>query len=352
MKGFMTSKERMKKLALKEKIDRVPMIPHLGIYAARICNVPYDEYYLDPDVAYSTQMWALDLHGHDGGVGYSIPEGHVADFGGRIEFEKGFASIVPKVIRRPLQTPVDLDKLRFPDIEQAFSASRVLKFNENKFRNGDSVSISAGSAMNVAVQLIGMEKLMKAMIRDPQFVHEIMEFSTRYLIYVAESYVKRFGSENLTAGASYPVESSVIISPRSFEKFSIPYTVKVFETYKAMGIRVNSIHLCGDHMANLKYWRDAIDIPARSVITTGSEMDLLDVADWLGDDYILGGNIKNSLLESGSYMDVYRESESLIKRYKDIPGGFIFTPDCDLTASCPAGNLHAMMKAVRDFGTY
>lgn len=352
MKDKMSSSERMQKLSNGEKIDRVPVIPHMGIYAAKICNIPYDEYYLNPDIAYQTQTWALEIHNHDGGYGYSIPEGYAQEFGGEIEIVKGFSSIVPKVIRRPIEKFSDLDKLEFPKIEDGFSSGRILKFNKNKYRDGHGISITAGSAMSIAVQLVGMENLMRAMIRDPKFVHAIMDFCSEFLIYMAKFYKKEFKDIDIVGGAAYPVESSVIIPPKKFEEFSVPYINKVFEAYRNMGIKIGSIHLCGDHYGNLPIWKDMIKLEKRTIITTGSEMDLKEVTKILGDDNIMGGNLRNATLESGNYKDVYEEAKKLILKYKDLPGGYILTPDCDLTVSCPSGNLHSMIKASRDFGYY
>ncbi len=348
----MDSKERLSKLISGEKIDRVPVIPHMGIYAGRICNIPYKQYYLEPEIAFESQKWALELHQHDGGYGYNIPEGYAQEFGGEIEFSSGFESIVPKVIKRPVKDREDLRRLEFPDVEEAFATGRILRFNRKKFEDGHGISITAGSSMSIAVQLVGMERLMKFMIRDPEFVHGVMDFTTRYLIYMAEYYVKEFGAENVTAGSAYPVESSVIIQPKKFKEFSIPYINRVFSEYKKMGIKITGIHLCGDHYGNLEYWRDEIDLPKRSIITTGAEMNLWDIREVLGDDYIMGGNLRNSTLESGNYIDVYEEAKRLIELYKDLPGGYVLTPDCDLTVSCPSGNLHSMIRAAREFGSY
>ncbi len=352
MKDRMTSAERMEKLIKGEKIDRIPVIPHMGIYAAKICNIPYDQYYLDPDIAYQTQTWALEIHEHDGGYGYSIPEGYAQEFGGEIEIVKGFTSIVPKVIRRPVEKPSDLDKLTFPKIEEGFASGRILQFNRNRYRDGHGVGITAGSAMSIAVQIMGMERLMRAMIRDPQFVHAVMEFCSDFLIYMGKFYVEEFSDVTVAGGAAYPVESSVIIPPKKFEEFSVPYINKVFGAFRDMGIKIGSIHLCGDHYGNLPVWRDMIEIDKRTIITTGPEMDLRDIVKVLGDDYIMGGNLRNATLESGNYMDVYNEAKELIEKYKYLPGGYVMTPDCDLTVSCPAGNLHSMIKAARDFGSY
>ncbi|MDO5707872.1 MAG: uroporphyrinogen decarboxylase family protein [Andreesenia angusta] len=352
MKDRMSTEERMSKLIRGEKIDRVPVIPHMGIYAAKICNIPYDRYYLDPNLAYTTQTWALELHQHDGGYGYSIPEGYAQEFGGEIEFSKGFESIVPKVIRRPIEKPSDLDKLSFPKIDEAFASSRILEFNRNKYRDGHGVSITAGSAMSIAVQLVGMDKLMRYTIRDSSFVHALMDFCAEYLIYMAKFYCEEFKDITIGAGAAYPVESSVIIPPKKFEEFSVPYINKVFSAYKDLGINIGSIHLCGDHYDNLPIWRDSIDMPSRMIITTGYEMDLIEITKVLGDNHIMGGNLRNATLESGNYMDVYNEAKKLIDKYKYLPGGYVLTPDCDLTVSCPAANLHSMIKASRDFGSY
>lgn len=81
-------------------------------------------------------------------------------------------------------------------------------------------------------------------------------------------------------------------------------------------------------------------------------MDLKDLADYFGENYIIGGNVKNTTLQMGTPDEVYEEARQIIEKMKFNKGGFVLTPDCTLMTTTPAANLYAMIKAARDFGSY
>lgn len=348
----LTSEERMKKLILGEKIDRIPVIPHMEAYAAQICNLSAREYYLNPEKAFKAQIWAKNLHKHDGGIGYGLPEAFTMDFGGEVEFPAVPKFSLPRVLKRPILSVQEIKNLNIPNIEVAEGASRILKFNKICYENGLGVGISAGSPMNIVQYIVGTDTLLRWFIKEPNAVHELLKIATEYIIYTAKYYINEFGRGNVSAGMSFPMECNAIMSPKTFEKFSIPYIKKIFEVYKELGIKIGSIHLCGNHKKNLKYWKNEIKIEKRTLITTGYEMDLKDLADYFGEDYIIGGNVKNTTLQRGTPDEVYDEARQIIEKMKFNKGGFVLTPDCTLMTTTPAVNLHAMIKAARDFGSY
>ncbi|CAM2916654.1 uroporphyrinogen decarboxylase family protein [Hathewaya histolytica] len=347
----LTIDERMKKLIKGEKIDRVPVIPHMETYAAKICNMTSREYYLNPEKAFVAQMWARDLHQHDGGIGYGFPECHAWEFGGDVEIPQSPRLGYPKIIKRPVSSLEDIKNLRIPNLDDAPIHSRILKFNRLCYEHGFGVGISAGSPMNIAYALAG-NLVFRWLIKEPNAIHELLRISTDYLINVAEYYVEEFGSEQIGAGISCPMECHAIMAPKTFEAFSLPYLKEIYEKFSKLGIRIGTVHLCGDHNKNLKYWKEEIPLAKRTLITMGYEMDMQYVGDYLGEDYIIGGNLRNTTLQKGTPEEVYEEAKGIIEKMKHRKGGFVLTPDCTLIAEAPTANLHAMIKAARDFGRY
>jgi uroporphyrinogen decarboxylase len=54
----------------------------------------------------------------------------------------------------------------------------------------------------------------------------------------------------------------------------------------------------------------------------------------------------------GNPDEVYEATRKIVEEGKKIPGGFIFSPGCDLPPRSPVDNVRAMTRAVGDFGWY
>lgn len=348
LKDELNSNERMRRLINYEKIDRVPVIPHMEAFAGKICNKGTKEYYLNPKSAYDSQVWCEELFGYDGGVGYGIPYGFTQEFGGCIEYRDSPKLSFPKIIKKPVNTCDDVEKLSIPDLKKSYVGSRIFEFNKIVFKDGRKVSITAGSPMNIAHCIAGTDLLMRWIIKEPELVHRIMRVCTDYILLNAKEHIKEFGIGNIGAGMSCPIESNDIMSPKNFEKFSLPYIKEIYDKFNDMGIPIGGIHLCGNHKKNLKYFKEDLGLKPRTLITVGKEFDMKKLAKELGDNYIIGGNLENSLLQTASPDEVYKEAVAMINEMKYSRGGYVLTPDCTLSYLTPSANLYAMIKASRD----
>lgn len=348
MEGY----NRLDSLIRGEKIDRIPVIPHMEAFAGKICNVSTKEYYLNPEIAYDCQVWTKDLFGYDGGYGYNIPYGYIEEFGGKLEFPSEEFLAYPKIIDRPVKCKDDIDKLTLDNIGNGFLSSRVYEFNKISFQNGEGVHVDGGSPLNIVQGLIGIDTLMRWTIREKDLLHRVIRFATDYILLMGEMAVKEFGAENVSSGFACPVECNALMGSKTFEKFSLPYLKEIYDKFNEMGINFGSVHLCGDHSKNLSYWKNDICLKDRTIITVGTEFDLVNLSKEMGDRFIIGGNLKNVTLQTGKPIDVYNEARGLIESMKQCKGGYILTPDCTLSFLTPSANLYAMIKAAEDFGTY
>lgn len=343
---------RISKLIRGENLDRVPVIMNIGLYAAYISNISSYEYYNDPDKAYEVHLWTQKLHRDDGGLSYYIPSSEAESFGGELDISFNSRISIPKVKKRIVENIKDVEKLKLPNLNECKYVLKKLKFDKKLFEDGNGVSFSAGSAMSIAINIVGIEMFMRWLYIEPELVHYILRLSTDYLLELADLYIEEFGVENCTASSSYPIESHGLISPKMFEKYSLPYICEIHNRLIEKGIKNWSVHLCGDHTQNLKYWSKDIKLAPRTFITIGKEMDIKKVAKELGRDHIIGGNINTSLFQLGSANEVYRACEEVIKDMKYNAGGFVLSPACSLPAKSSPINVNAMLEAINSFGRY
>lgn len=350
----MTSSERMACLFAGKRPDRVPVIPHMEAFAGVMCGMSTYEWYNFPENAYRSQIWCQELFGYDGGKCYDVSSGIAGDFpGGEVVIPQEPRLSLPYASRLAAPTEADVEKLTLPrSIDETFDAKRILEFNRICYRNGEGVSVFAGSPTSVVQYLVGAENMVRWMIKKPELVHRLMRFATDYIYFLAQAYLDEFGPEPLGAGMACPLESNALLSPRQFETFCLPYLVEIFETYREWKIPITGLHLCGRHDKNLPIIKANIPFHGRTLITVGAETDLEYLGKVMGPDFILGGNVRSITLQNGTPEEVYAECAAILKKMKYFPGGFVLTPECTISYLTPPANFYAMLKAARELGAY
>lgn len=192
--------------------------------------------------------------------------------------------------------------------------------------------------------------MLKWMMKESCSLHKLLRISTDYLKSIAKYYIEEFGADKCSAFIPLPLESNTLISEKMFKEYSLTYLQEIIDNLIRLGIKRFHIHLCGDHSNNLKYWLSDIKIPERTIFSLGKEMDIFKVSEILGEKYIIAGNISTNLLCIASPKEIYEETRELVIKMKNRPGGFILMPECGLSPHTPPINLHAMIKAGKDFG--
>ena len=109
-------------------------------------------------------------------------------------------------------------------------------------------------------------------------------------------------------------------------------------------------HPCGEQNANLPFWAQCY-FGDPGIISVGHEINLSTVAKYFP-NHICFGNINPSLIQFETGKTVYETSKNVILQGKEIPGGFIFAPGCDMPPNAPPYNVWMMTKAINDFGWY
>lgn len=170
------------------------------------------------------------------------------------------------------------------------------------------------------------------------------------MLKAAESAIQEFGA-NCSAACGAPLDSNDLISEKIFRTFALPRITKIDRWLMDRGVRRFSLHLCGNQMRNLEAWAEAL-WPDRTIISMGSEMDMVQVAEAFGHKHVTAGNVSTKVLAFGRFDEVYNESCRCIHRCKDLPEGFILMPACETPNVTPPVNLHAMVKAAREAGRY
>ena len=173
--------------------------------------------------------------------------------GCRILFQAGEE---PAVEGPLIEDPADVARLRPPDPMRDGLMPRVLECIDH-FRAGSDLPISFTDnqgPLNIALNLVGLERLCIWMFEHPTVVHELMDFCTTVLIDWVRLQKERSGSP--LDGGAFPHmiaippgfggvwisdDDSTVLSPDLYREFVVPYNGRVFEAFGG-----GTLHYCGN----------------------------------------------------------------------------------------------------------
>jgi uroporphyrinogen decarboxylase len=347
----MTSAERMSAITRGERPDRIPLLSFTGGFCASIVGYPIRSIYDDPEKSFWAQIWAQELLGHDGWPTFWYASYGAWEFGGEIRMPRGGLDQAPVVTRLPAQTPEEVETLEIPDVETAGYFSLYTDFARIQQQFGIPVMVPAWGPFTAAANIVGVDKLCRWMIKQPEVAHALLSKVVVFSKKVIDHFVDRFCGHPLSAGGGCATSSNQLISPRQFEEFVLPHHKEVYEHLSDKGIKTVFCHICGQQTHNLPYWAE-VPFGERGILSFGEEVDLARAVEIFGDKHIVAGNVETRVIGEGTWQGVYERARACIEKAKYAPGGYVLMAGCDIPPSSPPFNIYALKKAVMDFGFY
>ena len=351
-KDSMSPQERMKRLMAGEAVDRVPFNSSASGFSARILGIDRGRFYRNPERAFEAGMAFIEAYPWTNSKpSYGWADRGAWEFGGGVIWPDNDESAAPRSTGPVISDPALVDSLPDPDPETAGMMPLLDRFNAISREHGLPAALPGGTPTTLSTAIVGDATYMRWTIRHPEAVHKLQRKVTDFLIRVAGRTIATYGAENCSVSCGVPMDSNLLMSPKTFERFSKPYIKEILGFYLDKGVRSFVVHLCGDHTANLVHWRD-IPLPPRTIFSIGHEMDLEATGRFIGREHILAGNISTSLLQAGSSEEVYDDAVRCLKAGKEHAGGFILMPACELPPNSPFENVEAVARAVFEHGYY
>ncbi|HEY64897.1 MAG TPA: hypothetical protein G4O02_10035 [Caldilineae bacterium] len=314
----------------------VPAGPLLMTFAAAHIGVPYDRYVQDARLLVEAQCAAAEDYDLDIVTVCSDPVREAHACGVKCNFpEDGVPSAAEPLIR----DPGDLARLELPDPERAERMrDRIEAVRLFRERVGGQRAILGWieSPFQEVTILHGLQETMLDMIDRPDFVHRMLSFAVQMEI--------RFGLAQAAAGADIIGAGDAVaslISPTLYETFSRPYMNQVCQALQRAGVKVK-YHACGDTRHLLpSFGGVGADI-------YNLEADLTLARRHLGDGVCLKGNVDTvEYLLEGTPESVYEAGQAAIQ----AAGGYgvILSGGCEIPKATPPENLHALVRAAREY---
>jgi uroporphyrinogen-III decarboxylase len=221
---------------------------------------------------------------------------------------------------------------------------RINKYNiEHGFPSMGGGSSGAPFDM-IADTLRGTAGAIMDMYRRPQEIQEAMEMIAPIAIKGVLDSTKNSLSPIITMPLHKGDDS--FMSDKQFEKFYWPTFKKVMTAFINEGL-VPMPFAEGSYSRRLEIIKE---MPQGSIIWWFERMDMARAKQVLGGRACIAGNIPVSILMTGTPAEVKESCRTLIETCAP-GGGYILTGAASMNSGNPA-NLHAIMEAAREYGTY
>jgi MtaA/CmuA family methyltransferase len=340
MNGF----ERVHAALSGEKPDRVPVVMHNFMVAAREADYNQLEFGTDPKKAADAFIRITEKYDLDG----VVMDLDTATIAGALGVPVDFPETQPARCEKGLlKSLYDFNSLAEPDVGKSehlqvwLETMRLLKdhFRDEKYLRGSTDQ----APFSIASMIRTPAEWMIDLIDEDQeaVVHQLLDYCTRascqFIELMAESGAHMVATGDSPAGPD-------MISPGMYRKFARPYEDRIAEQAHRCGVKY-LLHICGDTSAILDQLVgrpiDAIELDYKTNVQRAH--DLLANA-----PICFWGNIDPSgILARGTPKDVRRETRKLLELFADTPR-FVLNSGCALPATAPEENLKMFVQTARE----
>ena len=339
----MNGYERISAALKGEPTDKVPVMLHNFLMAAREHGVTMQQFRDDPKVLAETFIAAQEKYQYDGILVDVDTVTLAGAVGVPVDFPEDDAARTPGGC---LETMEDVKKLKPVNIEDYqyvqnwLEGTRLLKehFGDEIFIRGncDQDPFSLASMMRGA-----QNWMTDLLIADEGLIFDLLEYCTditsQFLRLMAQTGCDMLSNGDSPAGPE-------MISAEMYEKYALPYEKRIVEVSHELGLPYG-LHICGN-----------TDIILEKMLETGSDAfeldyktDIRKVHDLYKDKVTLIGNIDPSgVLALGTPDEVRRVTQELLELYSDT-NYFILNAGCAIPSFAPEENLFAMIETARAF---
>ncbi|MBI4594919.1 MAG: uroporphyrinogen decarboxylase family protein [Candidatus Tectomicrobia bacterium] len=321
--------------------DRVPFYAISGTYNARQYGYSIKDFLISPEVFAKCQLQFFETYNPDILVMMAdlLMEAEAA--GNLLEFSD---VTICQVKKYALEDKTKLSSLRVPEPQ---STARLPYYIEACRIAAGEVKTSAVSSIicgpwAIAVSLRGAQRILYDTLDDPEFVQDLMVFTTE----IVKKFSLALKSVGVSVSLSEAPASCSLISPEIYQKFIKPYHAQLVDYYKQNKIG-SSLHVCGYIDPIME---DVLDCSFGS-ISIDAPTSLKRMVELNQKRAVIIGNIATDLFARGTFQQI----EEAIKQCIDIAAdgsAYVLATGCEIPTNSDPAKVRHFVEAAERLGKY
>jgi uroporphyrinogen decarboxylase len=340
------------------KFDRIDVDPMMLSHAALITGYTINDFYTNPAlgarcVANASEMYDLLPVTH---WYFSLP--WVAELGAQIEFKP----FLPPVVKEPTIKDIEaVDKLEVPDLkemENGWTGRRMIEAQDYVQEHLPKMFIPMTYTSDLTgggAQLCGIAEFIMWTLTERDACKKLVSKYTEVAINGAELMANRYGMAMISTGSV--LANNDIFSDTDVNDLSVKY----LNTFVDQALRKGAgpqllYHLCGNHETDYKLFKDHVPFTPFTIFHIGYKGREVFPSDLLmkeyGDRATIMGSVDTKIMILPNPKKVYDQAKEQLIRGRDSKYGYILGTACELPPDALPANVHALVQAARDYGTY
>jgi uroporphyrinogen decarboxylase len=323
--------------ALKRQYtDRVPTTVLIGPFCSNLTRYTVRDILTDAKKSAEAHLAFYNRFKPDSIVVYNDMYMEVEALGCKLDFPEDRISHPKSIL---LEDKSQLAKLKLPDPNKDGRIPYWIELGErvsSQVRKTTAVGLGNSGPWNIAMHLRGVEPLLMDTDDDPEFVHQLMRFTTEV--------VRTLGDAIIEAGFSPSIgeacASCSLISPKIYQTFIKPYHRELCHYFKSKGALL-ALHICG-----------LIDPIMQDIMDTGIRLLSLDapsslkkLVDLAAGKLIIMGNVPTVLFSTGPRQEMEQAIRDCIETAAE-GSGYILSSGCEI----PINSTEEMIDHFFTFG--
>jgi uroporphyrinogen decarboxylase len=246
--------------------------------------------------------------------------------------------IYPSVVQHALSPDSDFERIEVPDPEKAQRMPEVLTMARLLRENVGNTTLVVGvvqGPMTLALQFLGAETSLFLAADEPERFEQLLDFNAKV--------ATRFGLAQLAAGAHVvlvfePAGCPEVVPAGFFREFIAPRLARIFNDYSAAGALANWLHIAGQCMPILPYYRDiGADIGNFDYVVDPNRLIRA-----VQPELCLDGNIKPLSFVEAEPEEIQAEAKRLINVFGKR-GRFLLSSGCEIPPEARPENIEALV---------
>ncbi|MBW1786138.1 MAG: uroporphyrinogen decarboxylase family protein [Deltaproteobacteria bacterium] len=321
------------------ELDRVPAYPIMGQFSAQLIGASIREFLLDTNTFVKAQAAAYERYKPDILLMQRDLLAEMEALGNKLKFPEDSLCISETLALKDkgklssLQVPDPTKDARMPEYLESIIEAR-------KIMPEAAVSPIIPGPWTIGIGLRDASELIRDAMKDPDYVHELMAFTTQVAIASGEALVA------IKAGPNYseaPASCS-LISPKMYREFVFPYHKQMVDHFNEKKVGIG-LHVCGyadpilEDMVNTGVTNISVDAPT----------DLTKAVEAARGKAVLIGNVNTNLFFSGTR----EEMADAIKNCLAVAprdSGYVLASGCEVPGVAPPEKVDWFMELVNELG--
>ena len=342
----MTPKERMAAFRAGQEMDRIPILPFMGTISSRIAGMNLREMRSCPENEAEAQLAAYRRLGHDGLVsGYGLHGIGIA-LGSKVSNPEHGVIAIQEYVLDDLKKIDELDREKVlrkndPKLARQYAAAEIML---EAAGNECGVGVNLAGPFTAAASIYPTDKLLRAMVKDPENVHSLLRFCTDCLKLVFREYI------GLGVGFTLcdPTASGTIMRKQNYLDFVYPYTKELVDDLHELGVSVG-YHICGNTTSIIEPMVDT----GVDRLSLDNLVDMEVAKQKVGARICIIGNVDpTAVMMLGSAADIDEAVKTCFRKAADSKCGYMLASGCDIPYDTPLENLDNFMAAGRKYGRW